>query len=77
MHTRERLPKITFLFPYQASEFFMFGVLMVVDMVLFAFLAFRFQNAEAAAKKAAEGIDNLALDSLPLEERKKPVDEVE
>ena len=55
----------------------MFGVLMVVDMVLFAFLAFRFQNAEAAAKKDAEGIDNLAVDSLPLEERKKTVAEVE
>jgi hypothetical protein len=60
---------------FQASEFFMFGCLMVVDMLLFAFLAYRFQQAEAAKKKEA-GIDNLAADAdangLPMEERKKP-----
>ena len=64
-------------FLFQASEFFMFGCLMVVDMLLFAFLAYRFQQAEAAKKKEA-GIDNLAADAdadangLPMEERKKP-----
>ncbi len=55
---------------FQAGEFFLFGVLMVVDMLLFAYLAYRFQNADAAKKKA-EGIDNLAVDSMPMEDRQQ------
>ena len=43
---------------------------MVVDMLLFAYLAYRFQNADAANKKA-EGIDNLAVDSMPMEDRQQ------
>ncbi len=43
---------------------------MVVDMLLFAYLAYRFQNADAAKKKA-EGIDNLAVDSMPMEDRQQ------
>ena len=41
---------------------------MIVDMLLFAFLAIRFQRSEAR-KKA--GIDNAAADSMPMEERKR------
>jgi len=52
----------------------MFGCLMVVDMVLFAFLALRFQRAEAA-KLDGSGIDNpAAADELRMEERKKSTD---
>ena len=54
----------------------MFGCLMVVDMVLFAYLAFRFQRADAAKLASeASGIDNLAaVDALQMEERKKSND---
>ena len=51
----------------------MFGCLMVVDMVLFAFLALRFQRAEAA-KLEASGIDNPAADGMKMEERKRSTD---
>ena len=42
----------------------------MIDLQINVFFYSRFQNAEAA-KKNAEGIDNLAVDSMPMEEKKQ------
>ena len=52
----------------QAGEFFLFGGLMVVDMILFAMLAFWFVRAEEK-RKIKKGIDNPAAENISLEER--------
>ena len=64
------------LFFLQASEFFMFGGLMVADMLLFGYLAFRFQRADAARLASEESSINnpAAVDPLQMEEQKKSTD---
>ena len=54
----------------------MFGGLMVADMLLFGYLAFRFQRADAARLASEESsINNAAtVDPLQMEEQKKSTD---
>ena len=42
------------VFLFQASEFFMFGILMLLDMCLFSFLAYRYKYVEYTKRKNEE-----------------------
>ena len=48
-----RIPTM-YLFILQASEFFMFGIFMLLDMVLFSFLAYRYKYVKNDNKKSED-----------------------
>ena len=55
---------------FQASEFLMFGCLMLLDMALLAFLAYNYTYVKIVDKSDDETSNNNAnMDNIPLEEK--------
>ena len=49
---------------FQASEFFMFGALMVVDMIIFAFMAYHYKYANHSHNNEEQKEKELALELM-------------
>ena len=54
----------------QASEFLMFGCLMLIDMALFAYLAYRYKYVNPTETiQSDESTQNDSNDNIPMEEK--------
>jgi len=53
----------------QAGEFLMFGCLMLVDMALFAFLAYRYTYVDLTNEKSDDDDEDSNMNNIPLDEK--------